>query len=50
MSTIEYCPILRPSIQEFSDFYEFIENVDRKYSKDFGMVKVFFFVIHHSNY
>jgi hypothetical protein len=37
---IPECPVLRPTMQEFKNFYEFVEKVDRTYKKDYGMVKV----------
>ncbi|KAM3138393.1 hypothetical protein pb186bvf_009479 [Paramecium bursaria] len=37
---IELCPVLRPTMQEFENFYEYIEKIDKQYSKDYGMVKV----------
>ncbi|CAD8208243.1 unnamed protein product [Paramecium pentaurelia] len=40
MINIEECPTLRPTQQEFENFYEYIEKIDKQYSADFGMVKV----------
>ncbi|KRX04850.1 hypothetical protein PPERSA_06484 [Pseudocohnilembus persalinus] len=37
---IEECPILKPSMKEFSNFEEYVTKLENKYSKDYGMVKV----------
>ncbi|EGR32296.1 jumonji domain protein 2b [Ichthyophthirius multifiliis] len=37
---IPFCPILHPTMEEFSNFQNYIEQVENKYSKDHGMVKV----------
>jgi len=37
---IPECPVLRPTMKEFRNFYEFVEKVDREYKKNYGMVKV----------
>ena len=38
--SIPECPVLRPTMKEFKNFYNFVEYVDRTYKHDFGMVKV----------
>ncbi len=45
---IPFTKILRPSLQEFSDFEEFVEELDRDKSlQNYGMfkVKTFFFIL-----
>lgn len=37
---IGQCPVVRPSEEEFSHFYDYIHRLDETYSKDYGMVKV----------
>jgi jumonji domain-containing protein 2 len=40
MNAIEQCPVLHPTAQEFTNFYEYMEAIDKKYSAQYGMVKV----------
>lgn len=37
---IPQCPVIRPTMKEFKNFYEFVEKMDKLYKKDYGMVKV----------
>ena len=39
-SAIPLCPVLYPSLKEFDDFRTLVETLDRRYKKEFGMVKV----------
>lgn len=38
--TIPFCPILHPTVKEFSDFNSYIEKLEKEYSQNYGMVKV----------
>jgi len=40
METISFCPVLHPSMKEFSDFNSYIEKIEKEYSQNYGMVKV----------
>ncbi|CAD8109710.1 unnamed protein product [Paramecium primaurelia] len=40
MTTIEECPVLHPTPQEFENFYNYIEKIDKLYSTNYGMVKI----------
>ena len=40
MNEIPYCPVVRPSLEEFNDFNSFVEKLDRTYKDEWGMVKV----------
>lgn len=37
---IPWCPVVSPTQKEFKNFYQFVEQMDRLYAKDYGMVKV----------
>ncbi|EGR34612.1 jumonji family protein, putative [Ichthyophthirius multifiliis] len=37
---IPFCPVLHPSMKEFSDFPSYIEVIEKQYSKDYGIVKI----------
>lgn len=37
---IPWCPVVTPSQKEFKNFYQYVEQLDRLYKKDYGMVKV----------
>lgn len=37
---IPYCPVVRPTLEEFNNFYQFVEMLDRTYKDQYGMVKV----------
>lgn len=39
---IQYCPVVRPTIEEFNNFSQFVENLDKKFKDEWGMVKVIF--------
>lgn len=34
------CPILHPSPEEFSNFMGYIQGMEKKFAKDFGIIKV----------
>lgn len=40
MIDLPYCPILHPSPEEFSDFMGYIYEMEKKYARDFGIIKV----------
>jgi hypothetical protein len=42
ISTIDYCPTVRPTEKEFSNFLDYIEKLEREYGDNYGMVKVKF--------
>ena len=42
MNSIDYCPTVRPSEKEFSNFLEYIEKIEKEYGDNYGMVKVIF--------
>jgi hypothetical protein len=37
---IEMCPVLKPTEEEFEDFFLFMEKVEKQYHGKYGMVKV----------
>jgi hypothetical protein len=39
-TSIPSCPILHPTKEEFADFFSYVTKVEKKYQKDYGMVKV----------
>lgn len=47
---IEYAPVLSPSTKEFANFREYIEKIENKYSKDYGMVKVLNNIIYNKTF
>jgi [histone H3]-trimethyl-L-lysine9/36 demethylase len=42
INTIDYCPTVRPTEKEFSNFLEYIEKLEKDYGDNYGMVKVKF--------
>ena len=40
MMNIPWCPVVTPTQKEFKNFYQYVEQLDRLYKKDYGMVKV----------
>lgn len=38
---IPFCPVLHPTKKEFNDFKKYIEKIEKSYSSDYGMVKVY---------
>jgi len=38
--TIPMAPVVKPTMKEFENFEAFVETLETKYSKDFGLVKV----------
>lgn len=45
---IQYCPVVRPTLEEFNNFYQFVENLDKTYKDEWGMVKVIL-ILHFSH-
>lgn len=37
---IELCPVLRPTEEEFNNFFEYVEKLEKQYYNKYGMVKV----------
>jgi len=40
MSTIDFCPTVKPTEKEFSNFLEYVTKIEAEYSENYGMVKV----------
>ena len=46
--SIDYCPVLKPTTEEFSDFMGYIRKQEKIYAHQFGIIKVKLYMKNHN--